>query len=88
MKRSPYIRLSTAGLVNNFNLLTWEEQGAYVRLLGLMAASGEPLPDDELLCRQMGGSPADWSRVKSALIAKGKVATVRAGLVNAGSGVQ
>jgi len=88
MKRAPYIRLNTAALTNNFNRLTWEEQGAYVRLLGFLALSGKPLPDDDLLLRQMGGSPTDWSRVKSALIAKGKVAIVRDGLVNAGSGVQ
>lgn len=87
MKRAPYVRLSTVALVNNFNRLTWEEQGAYVRLLGLLATHGEPLTDDDLLLRQMGGTAADWHRVRSNLLNKGKIAIVRGGIVNAGSGV-
>jgi uncharacterized protein YdaU (DUF1376 family) len=82
-KTSPWFKLETADYLTGTEGLTWEEQGAFMRLLVLMYDRDGPLPDDDrIMARMLLGDIRTWRRVKASLTTKGKIKVTSAGIIN------
>lgn len=57
--------------------LTLEERGAYVTILNLIYSRGGPIPEDAWwITSQLGCTKRNWTKVRAALIVKGKLYAV------------
>ena len=67
-KRDP--RAALVGMMG----LTLEERGAYNTLIDLIYIADGALPDDErAICKVLGTNGRGWKRIRTSLIAKGKI---------------
>ncbi len=83
MSGLPYYKRYPGDALQGMRGMTLEERGAYNTLIDLMYDAGEPVPDQERwVCAHLNCDPRVWRRIRTSLLASGKLHLVEGRLFN------